>query len=417
MITKLLEDMKLTRLVPTLLFPALLLGTGCSRHAGEDDHTHEGEPPGAHAEEAHATDAEAHGAHAGEEIVHLTAEQLTEFDIQVAEAGPGKLALTLSLPGEVVYDPGRLAHVVPRVPGIAREVFKTVGDTVRSNDVLAVLESKELAAAKASYLAAVERVKLGEATFDRERRLRERNISSEREYLAAQTMLAEARIARRSAEHALHALGFTPEYVSALTPESEALSRYEIHAPISGIVVQRHLTLGEKVDGTEPVFTVADLSTIWVQLSVYQKDLDHVRSGQAVTVREAQGRHTAEARIDYISPIVDEATRTASARLIVPNADGTWRPGQFVTGEVQLETVEVPLAVPREAVLTHEDQPVVFVQTDEGFERRAVHTGRSDPRRVEILDGLRVGERLVVKNAFTLKAELGKGSMETGHSH
>lgn len=162
MMLKLLEDKTLTSLVPILLFPALVLSGGCSRQTGNNDRPYQGEPVG-----THAAGTEAPGAHIEEEVVRLTDQQLAEFDIQVAEASAGKLVLTLSLPGEVVYDPGRLAHVVPRVPGIAREVLKTVGDRVRSNDMLAVLESKELAAAKAAYMAAAERVKLRETNFDR----------------------------------------------------------------------------------------------------------------------------------------------------------------------------------------------------------------------------------------------------------
>lgn len=366
-------------------------------------------------------DAEKHGEHAEhaeEQRVQISPQEMEEFDVEVAEALPGKLYITLNLPGEVVYDPDRFVHIVPRVPGIVRGVHKKAGDKVLKGDVMAVIDSKEFASAKSSYLAGIETVALAEATYDREKKLWDKNISSEREYLNAQTNLASARIQLHESEHQLMSLGFSKEYVKELKHGTEDICRFEITSPFSGTVINKHITLGEKVNDEIPVFTVADISTVWVYLTVYQKDLESVRVGQPVTIQEQQGQHSAKSKIDYVTPFVEESTRTSTARIILNNSEGDWRPGAFVTGEVIIDEFEVEIAVPRTALLVVQEKNVIFVKTEDGFEPHQVTLGRKDKASIEILSGLDRGEQYISRGGFTLKSELGRSSLEGGgHAH
>jgi len=367
------------------------------------------------------TEAEEHGEHeehAEEQRVQISPQEMEEFDVEVAEALPGKLYITLNLPGEVVYDPDRFVHIVPRVPGIVRGVHKKAGDKVLKGDVMAVIDSKEFASAKSSYLAGIETVALAEATYDREKKLWDKNITSEREYLNAQTNLASARIQLHESEHQLMSLGFSKEYVKELKHGTEDICRFEITSPFSGAVINKHITLGEKVNDEIPVFTVADISTVWVYLTVYQKDLESVRVGQPVTIQEQQGQHSAKSRIDYVTPFVEESTRTSTARIILNNSEGDWRPGAFVTGEVIIDEFEVEIAVPRTALLVVQEKNVIFVKTEDGFEPRPVKIGRKDEENIEVLSGLDRGEQYISRGGFTLKSELGRSSLEGGgHAH
>ncbi|MFQ5715456.1 MAG: efflux RND transporter periplasmic adaptor subunit [Candidatus Scalinduaceae bacterium] len=394
-------NMRLFRIltVLTLLFFLCSCKKSAKEITGTEEHEHNGE-------------------HAEEQRVQISPQEMKEFGIEVAEASPGKLHVDLRLPGEVAYDPDRVVHIVPRVPGIVVKVHKKIGDKVRKGDVLAVIESREFASAKASYLAAIETVSLAEATYDREKKLWDKNISSEREYLDAQTKLAEARIRLHKTQHQLMALGFSEGYVKGLKHGSEDLARFEITSPFSGTIVEKHITLGEKVNDENPVFTVANLSTVWVYLTVYQKDLESVRIGQPVTIREQQSQHSAKSRIDYITPFVEESTRTATARIILNNSEGDWHPGSFVTGEVIVDEFEVEIAVPRTTLLSVQDKNVIFVKTVEGFEPRPVTIGRKDEENIEILSGLTMGEHYISKGGFTLKSELERSSLEGGgHAH
>ncbi len=164
----------------------------------------------------------------GGHTVQLTEEELREFGIEVGKAGKGKLQIEVILPGEIVPNADELAHVVPRVTGIAREVKKKLGDPVRTGEVMAVIESRELADVKAGYLAGLERVKLAQANFEREEKLWKEKVSSEQDYLDAKQAFAEAQIQLRTAEQKLHALGFSEEYLKTLPNLPDGTLRMEL---------------------------------------------------------------------------------------------------------------------------------------------------------------------------------------------
>jgi cobalt-zinc-cadmium efflux system membrane fusion protein len=171
---------------------------------------------------------------------------------------------------------------------------------------------------------------------------------------------------------------------------------------------------GESVGPDSPAFIVADLSTVWVEVHVYQRALPALRVGQPVRVVSAAGAVEAEGRVSYIAPIVDQATRTATARVELPNPDGAWRPGLFVTVTV-LNPLEAAVVVGRDAVHRFEDGSVVFVAEGDRFAPRTVTVGRRGRTRVEIVAGLAPGDRFAEAGSFLVKAELGKGA--GGHDH
>lgn len=204
----------------------------------------------------------------------------------------------------------------------------------------------------------------------------------------------------------------------AIVESSESLAPYALKTEIDGIVVERHITRGEPVSQERGrVFTVADLREVWVNISVYQKYLAAVKLGQTVTVSAGHGLTDATGEISYVSPVVDEETRTATARIVLPNLDGAWRPGLFVTAHIVLEQLDVPVAVPRTALEQVEGATVVFVRDDGVFKARTVTLGLQGRDLVEVIDGLVPGETYVTKGGFTLKSELARGELGGGHGH
>jgi cobalt-zinc-cadmium efflux system membrane fusion protein len=351
-------------------------------------------------------------------VVRFSKDELKEFGIELAVARAGSLDQYKDLPGELVLDADHLAHVVPWVSGVVREVHTTVGESVMAGALLAVLESRELADAKAAFLAAIEREKLALANFEREERLWQAKVTSEREFLDARRVLAEARIARNSAEQQLHALGFSDAQLDELPQHPDkAFTRFEIRAPFAGTVIEKHLTLGESVKADAEVFTIADLSSVWVDINVYQKDLIDIRKGQTVWIEIGHGIQAVSGRIAWVSPLVGETTRTAKARVVVPNPKGNLRPGLFVTARVAVGSIAAGIVIPQSALQTFEDSTVVFVQTEEGFVPQPVEVGRQNATQVEILAGLEAGGVFVSKGSFTLKAQLSKGAFGDGHNH
>ncbi len=205
--------------------------------------------------------------------------------------------------------------------------------------------------------------------------------------------------------------------VLAIIESNESLADYEIKSLIDGTVIEMHMTRGEMIDDSKHGFVIADLSTVWIYLQVYQKDLPYVRKGQKVIISAGKGLPETEGTIRYISPIIDEQTRTAEARVVLRNKRGLWKPGLFVTGRIVTEDVKVDVAVPKTALETFEGKPVVFVKTNDGFKPQPVHIGRENDTQVEIEHGLKPGQTYVLKNGFTLKAELMKSEFGDGDEH
>ena len=345
-------------------------------------------------------------------VVCLDEKTVKEFGVETAPAGPGKLNVYLSLPGEVAMNADRLAHIVPRVPGVAGEVYKNLGDQVKAGEVLAVIESRELADIKAAYLAMRERVGLTEASFTREEALWQQKISAEQEYLHAKRDLAEARIELQAAEQKLHALGFAEEHLADLPKlPHESFTRHRIIAPIDGTIIAKHIVLGEVLKDDRECFIIADLSSVWVDLNVYQTDLARIRTGQKVLISAGPGLQ-AQGTISFVSSLISQETRTMLARVVLANPAGQWRAGLYVTGQVLVEEAEAGLLVPQESLVRLDGTTAVFVKTEQGYRAQPVVTGRSNGTGIEVLSGLKPGQEYVTRGAFLLKSELKKPTAE-----
>jgi cobalt-zinc-cadmium efflux system membrane fusion protein len=175
------------------------------------------------------------------------------------------------------------------------------------------------------------------------------------------------------------------------------------------------VTVGEAVAADHTLFVIADLSSVWVEASIAARDLGAVRQGQTAVIRSADLGREANGRISYLGAVVGRETRTAVARVVIPNADGRWRPGLFVTVRLVRESSTVPVAVLAEAIQTFRDWQVVFVRYGDWFEARPLELGRSDGLWVEVLQGLSPGVQYATTNSFAIKAEIGK--LGATHDH
>jgi multidrug efflux pump subunit AcrA (membrane-fusion protein) len=199
----------------------------------------------------------------------------------------------------------------------------------------------------------------------------------------------------------------------------ERLAWYALRAPFDGTVIQKHITLGERFDGEANPFTIADLSSVWVDVNLYQRDLAHVRAGQKVTISGGPDIPQSEGAIAFVAPTIAENTRTVLSRVVLPNPDGRWRPGLYVTARIAAAEQGVSVLVPKDAIQTLDDEPVVFVPTNDGFEPRPVSVGHSNASHAEIVSGLSPGDRYVTAGAFALKAEIITSGLDShaGHGH
>jgi cobalt-zinc-cadmium efflux system membrane fusion protein len=200
---------------------------------------------------------------------------------------------------------------------------------------------------------------------------------------------------------------------------NDTLRPFDLVAPIDGTIVSYHITPGESLSAGEVAYTIADTTTVWVDLRVYQRDLPKVHKGQKVRVSAGHEYPEMEGSISYIGPVVDEASRTGLIRVVLPNRDELLRPGLFVVGQVLLDEHHLPLVVPRSAVHTLDEANVIFVQAEsgEGYEARPVRLGRGDSQSVHIVEGLQRGQRYVSEGGFFLKADSQKENFGDGHDH
>jgi len=377
-------------------------------------------------EEPHSFDVKVHAVRNGrtqtwaysqvEGKVQLADDTLKSAGIEIQAAGPRQMTTAFEVPGEIKADETQVAHVVPRLQGVVIEVLRKEGDQVRAGDLMAIINSRELADAKSAFLAAAQRVQFARAALDREESLWRKKISAEQEYLEARREFDEVRLAHDVASQKLVALGLSQASVNALgTVPPDTLPRFEIRAPIAGTVIERDLTVGDAVPADRNIFVIANLSSVWIEASIPAKDLVNVRQGQSALVVAPDAALEVRGRVSFIGTLIGEQSRRAIARIVVPNTNGVWRPGSFVTVRLEQSTATVPLAVPVEAIQTFRDWQVVFVRYGDWFEARPLELGRSDGGWVEVLSGLKAGERFAATNSFAVKAEIGK--LGATHDH
>lgn len=348
--------------------------------------------------------------------IKLTDAQLTEAHIDLAQAESGILAHRIIVPGTINPVADRIARVAVKLSGTVAELRKNIGDPVIKGEVLAILESREVADAKSEYLAARLTNELQQTLFQRDRMLWEGRAATEQQFLRSRNLTAQTEMKFNISRQKLFALGLSESEIAALPNEPEALlRRQEVRAPMAGRVVERKVDLGMAVgrDNLETeLFVIVDLDRVWVELAVSPTDLPAIKEGQPVSIAARGIMEKADGKIMFITPLVDKESRSARVVAEVANESGAWRPGSFVTAAVATGEQPVSVAVPASAVQTIGAAKAVFVRTAEGFEKRAVVTGRSDDRLAEVLTGLKAGETIAVTNTFLLKAEFLKSSAE-----
>lgn len=338
----------------------------------------------------------------------LTDQQIEEAGIKLQVAGPARIQKRITLPGEIRFNEDRTSHVVPRVAGIAEEIPANLGQHVKKGDLLAVIGSASLSEQRSELFSAQKRLELAKSTFDREKHLWESKISAEQDYQQARQALSEAEIALHNAQQKLRVLGAKPDVHGEL-------SRYEIRAPFEGIVVDKHISIGEAVKEDSSIFTISDLSSVWAEMIVSAKDLNVVRIGEPVTIKATALDSVASGTVSYVGALMGEQTRTAKARVTLANPQMAWRPGLFITVDMVASEADVPVAVAAEAVQSINNEPTVFVKIPGGFVAQPVETGLSDGRAVEIVKGLKPGTQVAVDDSFVLKSEQGKAG--ASHEH
>jgi cobalt-zinc-cadmium efflux system membrane fusion protein len=340
--------------------------------------------------------------------IELTDAQIKAASISVDTVSAANIKTALLLPGEIRLNEDRTSHVVPRLAGVVESVSANLGQVVKKGQVLAAIASPTASEQRSELQTAQKRLALAKTTYEREKKLWEQKVSAEQDYLQAKQALSEAEVAVANANQKLSALGLSTSSVSGL-------NRIELRAPFNGIVIEKHLSLGEAVKEDAAVFTISDLTQVWAEINVPAKDLPSVRVGEKVTIKATAFEASATGTVAFVGALIGEQTRTAKARVVLENPKGAWRPGLFVNVEVVSEETAAPVTISADAVQNVGEKPVVFLKVNGGFITQPVKLGRSDGKRIEVLQGLKSGMSYASSGSFVVKSELGKGSAE--HTH
>ncbi len=332
--------------------------------------------------------------------IRFTEEFAARQHIASVKAAEAELSPTIQVLGTVRYDVRKFAAVGARSAGRVRRVLKIMGDEVKPGEVLADIESVDLGKAQAAAEALRGREIAAQSNLDREQQMALAKVTAMREAEAAKAEHQALRAERRAAEKAVVALG------AGLDSEVGIL---KLRSPIAGRVVSAKASRGQTVEPSDTLFEVADLSTVWVELMVFERDLDRVRKGDAVEILPAAAKGAAvQGTLAHVSDLVDPATRSAVVRVDVDNRQGWLRPGQSTSARIQSRgPAERVLTIPKAALTLVDGKPTALVLVAPGLvEPRTIEIGPDDGEIVSIRQGLRSGESVITDGLFALKSEI-----------
>ncbi len=337
------------------------------------------------------------------------------------------MAGLLRLTGRIELDQTRTFEVAPAAAGRIVTVEKLLGQKVKAGDVLAVIQSAELGQAKADWLEAKAALQLAQSTFDREKQLYEKQIASLADFLTAQNELSRSDAALAAAEKKLDLFGLDADRIAAIEDDKTngRFAQLLLRAPADGIIIEQNLVAGKLVDNTQTLYTITDLSNLWVWCDLYERDLPRIHEGLGAgedikaSIRVAAfPNEVFEGTLDLVESRLNPATRTIRVRLSLANPDGMLKLGMFVEARIAENRGQLAVAVPKAAVMSDAGKSFVFQQVkDDLWLRRNVITGRQSDGYVEILGGLSPDARVVAKGAFMLKSDLLREKMGAGCAH
>ena len=347
-------------------------------------------------------------------FVHLTPKELSLIQLELAPVVQGQILSHREFPATVQANQNELAEVTPLIRGRIVKVYVDVGQDVKTGTLLALLHSVDLGVAEGDYLKAGARLHEAELAHLRAKELYENKAISLAELLRREAAMKTARAEMREAKNRLELLGVPQEEIDRLERELTIKADVPLRAPFDGRIIMRNITRGEVVETEQKLFTVANLTDMWVVGNVPEKDVQFIRKDQKVNVIVSAYPHAIVGGIiTYVGDMLDPATRTMSLRVTVSNPDRLLKPEMFAIVSVCATSNPDALSIPLAAVHDGAAGKMVFVQRGTGtFEARTVKLGNEEGDMVRVLEGVKAGEQVVTKGSFALKSEMERHKIE-----
>ncbi|MDH4088373.1 MAG: efflux RND transporter periplasmic adaptor subunit [Nitrospira sp.] len=347
-------------------------------------------------------------------LLRLTPEELSRMQLELVPVTQGQLLSHREFPATVQANQNELAEVTALIRGRVVKVHVDVGQDVKKGALLAMLHSVDLGVAEGDYLKAGARLHEAELAHLRAKDLYENKAVSLAELQKREAAMKTARAEVREAQNRLQLLGVPTDEINRLDRELTIKADMPLRAPFDGRVITRNITRGEVVETEQKLFTVANLTNVWVIGNVPEKDVRFIRKDQKVSVVLAAYPHAIfSGTITYVGDVLDSATRTMSLRVTVPNPDRLLKPEMFAIISVLATSSPDVLSVPLAAVQDGPLGKTVFVQRESGvFEPRTVKLGNEEGDVVRVLEGVKAGEQVATRGSFALKSEMERHKIE-----
>jgi len=366
--------------------------------------------PPAVAEENSPAQGAPHQEQTGE--VHLTAEQIRQIDLKVETLKPQPETELIRAPGTVAFNAYRLADITSLVDGVIHARYVHLGDRVKQGQRLVTLISTALAQAEAGFLRAEAEHRKSKQDWIRLKGLAKQKIVSQARLQQAESSHQSNHAALAAARATLASYGLRSRDIDTLIKQSD-YGQLTLRASRSGTIVADDFRLGQHIAAGALLMQIADDRTLWVEVRIPATQLFSIKVGQSASIIPKSGNRHYTGKVVNIHPQLDAATRTAGVRLEVGNVEATLHPGMFVDAAIDAGAGRNALLLPREAIQRQDGKLVVFVEKEPGhYKRREVRVGTASMGRVPVLGGLKAGERVVIKGAFSVASELAKASFE-----
>lgn len=389
------------KILLTIAVIAIIFIAGCAANENENhsEHDHEGD-------------------HQNSDIVSLHLKSIKEVGIQISSVAKTPLSGSLSIPARIIANQDLEAQVGSFIDGRVKKVMVNLGDKVRKGQTLMLIEGIEIGEIKAGFIRAKAEYDYADANLKRQKSLFEQKIGSQKSLLEAQAEYEKAFAGLDAEDKRIHSIGLSEQEMDSDEKNNHTSGILAVRTPIDGVVVERNVVIGEVVNSEKTAFKILNNSSLWVDGQIYEKDLPAVSGKPDIQLRvAAYNDELFKGKLQYIGEVVESESRTIKVRAEIQNTAGKLKPEMFGEMIIPLNKNVSGISVESEAIVRENDLFYVFVaMNDSTFSKRQVVLGHSNGERTEIVEGLKVGERIASKGTFFLRGELHKEELE-GHEH
>ncbi|MBN1225049.1 MAG: efflux RND transporter periplasmic adaptor subunit [Candidatus Aminicenantes bacterium] len=352
------------------------------------------------------------------DIIELTDEEKSVIGIETIKAKYLPLKSRLSAMGKVLEHPYRKAIVSYAFPARIAEIHARIGDWVKKGQPVVTLQSEEVGSAKSEFYKAQADYELAKVNYERQKRLFDRGVGSQKDFLSTESEYKVAEATVNAAEKKLHVLGFNEEQVKSISETHQINPIITLYAPLSGKITINNAVLGAMIDQGTEILTIMDPTILCIDAQIYEKDISKIHDGQGVEVTvPAFPGEKFNAEISFISDVLNEETRTITVRSEAINDKFKLKPGMFADIQILLNHQSNALVLPKEAILDEGGDTIVFLKKADAFYPQLVELGAREDSLVEILRGIVEGDEVVTKGNFQLKSKLYDEILKKGHVH